>query len=221
MGAKSNYQLGLPSGRRFQFDAGCLCLEFAMTGGEGEYQRFELFRTPADLARWMAESQLGVEVEGIAPADLLAAKRLREAIWRVATSILHSRRPRRVDLAALNEAAARPALAPRIDEAGGNERSWARPCAAGQALSTIARDAIDLFTGPLAGRIRECAGPTCSLIFLDTSRPGTRRWCSMERCGNWAKLRGFRERRRAADREGPVSDTGGASTGASAIEGPR
>jgi predicted RNA-binding Zn ribbon-like protein len=35
-----------------------------------------------------------------------------------------------------------------------------------------------------ADRIRECANPDCVLWFLDTSRPGTRRWCSMASCGN-------------------------------------
>ena len=33
-------------------------------------------------------------------------------------------------------------------------------------------------------RIRGCANPDCVLWFLDTSRPGTRRWCSMAACGN-------------------------------------
>jgi predicted RNA-binding Zn ribbon-like protein len=35
-----------------------------------------------------------------------------------------------------------------------------------------------------ADRIRGCANPDCVLWFLDTSRPGTRRWCSMAACGN-------------------------------------
>jgi predicted RNA-binding Zn ribbon-like protein len=35
-----------------------------------------------------------------------------------------------------------------------------------------------------ADRIRGCANPECVLWFLDTSRPGTRRWCSMASCGN-------------------------------------
>jgi len=38
-------------------------------------------------------------------------------------------------------------------------------------------------------RIRRCEHPTCVLWFLDTSRNGTRRWCSMERCGNRAKAK--------------------------------
>ena len=33
-------------------------------------------------------------------------------------------------------------------------------------------------------RIRGCANPDCILWFLDTTRPGTRRWCSMAACGN-------------------------------------
>lgn len=56
-----------------------------------------------------------------------------------------------------------------------------------QALSTLVRDAIDLFSSPLAGRIRTCAAEDCGLLFVDTSRPGWRRWCSMERCGDRAK----------------------------------
>ncbi|HLU95372.1 MAG TPA: CGNR zinc finger domain-containing protein [Thermobifida alba] len=36
-------------------------------------------------------------------------------------------------------------------------------------------------------RVRRCANPACVLHFLDTSRNGTRRWCSMAGCGNRAK----------------------------------
>jgi predicted RNA-binding Zn ribbon-like protein len=36
-------------------------------------------------------------------------------------------------------------------------------------------------------RIRACSGHACILHFFDTSRNGTRRWCSMAACGNRAK----------------------------------
>ncbi|MGF1430544.1 CGNR zinc finger domain-containing protein [Kitasatospora sp. LaBMicrA B282] len=36
-------------------------------------------------------------------------------------------------------------------------------------------------------RIRSCAHPDCVLHFYDTSKNGTRRWCSMASCGNRAK----------------------------------
>jgi predicted RNA-binding Zn ribbon-like protein len=64
----------------------------------------------------------------------------------------------------------------------------------GQALSALARDAIDLFAGPLANRIRTCAAPDCGMLFVDQSRPGSRRWCSMQRCGTLTKVRRHRNR---------------------------
>ncbi|MET9429483.1 MULTISPECIES: CGNR zinc finger domain-containing protein [unclassified Streptomyces] len=49
-----------------------------------------------------------------------------------------------------------------------------------------ARDYLDLLrTAP--DRIRACAHKACVLHFFDTSRNGTRRWCSMAVCGNRAK----------------------------------
>lgn len=51
---------------------------------------------------------------------------------------------------------------------------------------TAARDYLDLLrTHP--ERIRACAHEACILHFFDTSRNGTRRWCSMAACGNRAK----------------------------------
>ncbi|MGW6418767.1 CGNR zinc finger domain-containing protein [Streptomyces sp. NPDC055055] len=51
---------------------------------------------------------------------------------------------------------------------------------------TAARDYLDLLrTAP--DRIRACAHEACILHFFDTSRNGTRRWCSMAICGNRAK----------------------------------
>jgi predicted RNA-binding Zn ribbon-like protein len=62
------------------------------------------------------------------------------------------------------------------------------------ALASLARDAIDLLSGPLATRVRECAAEDCALLFVDASRPGRRRWCSMEGCGNRAKTTSYRRR---------------------------
>ncbi|ARX83517.1 hypothetical protein SMD44_02939 [Streptomyces alboflavus] len=49
-----------------------------------------------------------------------------------------------------------------------------------------ARDYLELLT-TAPDRIRGCAHEACVLHFFDTSRNGTRRWCSMAVCGNRAK----------------------------------
>lgn len=47
-------------------------------------------------------------------------------------------------------------------------------------------------------RIKHCANPDCVLWFLDTTRSGTRRWCSMTRgCGSKLKARRHQHRTRA------------------------
>ncbi|MEW2354934.1 CGNR zinc finger domain-containing protein [Spirillospora sp. NPDC029432] len=44
------------------------------------------------------------------------------------------------------------------------------------------------------GRIKPCAHPDCVLHFHDTTKNGTRRWCSMAICGNRAKAARHYER---------------------------
>ena len=42
--------------------------------------------------------------------------------------------------------------------------------------------------------VKACEGPTCTLLFADHTRGHTRRWCSMEICGNRAKQAAHRSR---------------------------
>lgn len=45
--------------------------------------------------------------------------------------------------------------------------------------------------------LRLCADETCRAIFYDRSKNHSGRWCSMATCGNRAKVRAWRERRRS------------------------
>ncbi|RKS09676.1 putative RNA-binding Zn ribbon-like protein [Nocardiopsis sp. Huas11] len=60
---------------------------------------------------------------------------------------------------------------------------------------TAADGYLDLLRAP--ERIRRCANPACVLVFFDTSKNGTRRWCSMAGCGNRAKAARHQARGRA------------------------
>jgi predicted RNA-binding Zn ribbon-like protein len=55
------------------------------------------------------------------------------------------------------------------------------------ALGPIAHSAAALLTRVVPSRIRRCASPECAAWFVDTSKGGQRKWCSMARCGNRAK----------------------------------
>jgi predicted RNA-binding Zn ribbon-like protein len=43
-------------------------------------------------------------------------------------------------------------------------------------------------------RLKACRSDTCRWAFFDSARNRSRRWCSMEVCGNRAKARAFRSR---------------------------
>jgi predicted RNA-binding Zn ribbon-like protein len=47
--------------------------------------------------------------------------------------------------------------------------------------------------------LKECAGDDCNAVFFDRSKNHSGRWCSMSTCGNRAKVRAWRERRRVDD----------------------
>ncbi|MHA5050152.1 CGNR zinc finger domain-containing protein [Streptomyces sp. SD15] len=182
-------------GKPFLFDPGALCLELLTTGGPGGFARHEVLREPADLAAWAARSRLPRRLElAVSESELVAARALRDALFLLAADRAHGRPSKAGEAAIVNAAAAEPPLTARMEADG--TRAWAPGAARGtQLLSTVARDAIDLFTGPYATRIRECGGRDCHLLFVDTSRPGRRRWCAMEHCGNRHKARAHRARR--------------------------
>ncbi|MGP4113181.1 CGNR zinc finger domain-containing protein [Streptomyces sp. 4N509B] len=202
---------GLPlrshTGAPYRFDAGALCLELLTTGGPGAFRRYEVLREPADVVAWAERSRLAPTPElAVTEEEVARARRLRDALWHVVLDVTGTEPPPDPDspsappsrladaVATLNEAAAEPPLAPALGP--GLSRAWAAGPASGtRLLATVARDAVELLTGPFAHRIRACAADDCYLTYVDTSRPGRRRWCSMEHCGNRHKVRTHRARR--------------------------
>lgn len=61
----------------------------------------------------------------------------------------------------------------------------------------IAHEAADLLAGTDFTRVRKCE--SCVVHFLDTSKKGSRRWCSMNICGNKLKVAAYQQRKREAD----------------------
>ncbi|WP_395575797.1 CGNR zinc finger domain-containing protein [Streptomyces sp. BK79] len=181
------------AGVAYRFDPGALCLELLVTGGPGPYRRYEVLHEPADLAVWVERSRLTpTPVLEISEAEVADIRRLRDALLRVVIAHTRGEPHPSGDLEVINEAAARPALAPAIAQTG--KRQWVGTCDGTHLAATVARDAVELLTGPFANRIRTCAAEDCHLVYVDTSRPGRRRWCSMEHCGNRHKVRALRAR---------------------------
>jgi predicted RNA-binding Zn ribbon-like protein len=61
-------------------------------------------------------------------------------------------------------------------------------------FAPLAQAAAALFANVDSMRVRKC--DQCVLHFHDTSKKGTRRWCSMQLCGNRQKVAAYAARQR-------------------------
>ena len=145
------------------------------------------------LEDWLSSSTLEVDGLRCTPRDLAAARRVAKAVETGALAAARSRHPPDEAVKLLNRAAALPPLTPRLDPLT-RDFSWHQPTLAA-AMSEVARDALAMLGDPeQRRRVRTCANQDCERLFYDDSRPGRRRWCSPERCGDQARARAYRAR---------------------------
>ncbi|MEO3824325.1 CGNR zinc finger domain-containing protein [Actinomadura sp. B10D3] len=181
----------------FRFVSGNLALDFVGTLQHRRHDRRDLLRDPADVAAWITAAGLVTGTPALRPGDLEHALALREAIFRAAAAAIRGEPPADDDdRATINAAAAPPPPVPSLPRPGAAGDPVHRSGDARAALSQVARAAIDLLGGAVPGTLKECGSGTCTRLYLDTSRRGTRRWCDMRECGNRAKAAAFRARQR-------------------------
>jgi predicted RNA-binding Zn ribbon-like protein len=175
-------------------------LDLVATVGRRHATPVERIPDAAALARWFVATGLFTTAPPVSEAHLVQARQLREAISCLVRLVMSGSPVRGEPLAIVNGHAVRPDLPPQLGVEDGRP-VLTTPAAADvpSALATVARDAVLLLGGTQAARIKECEHPDCSLLFVDETQSGRRRWCSMGRCGNLVKTAGYRARRHSAD----------------------
>jgi len=192
----------------FRLDSGSLALDFlnTLSNGDGP-EPLDAIGTPADLLAFLDAAGLGAPLGSMTPSLRLPP---------AARILLTEARRLRGDLSDLFEAVGAGTRVPghilyglnRLLEAGptstrisiGEDGPLLMPVRAGEgplaALAPIALAAARLVAETDPDRIRRCDSEACGRWFVDTSKGGRRRWCSMATCGNRAKA--ARHRSRAA-----------------------
>jgi predicted RNA-binding Zn ribbon-like protein len=185
-----------------------LALDFLNTSLVSNGETIELLTNAAAVARWMAHADLLTEKE---------AKKLEQA-WehspRASKAVLAVRRFRdRLRQAVFAFEAGSGVSADFIDElnsllrnhpvyrevkADGNggytQTQSFEPQLPDDLLGPLAEETMMLLAGVTAERVRKCEG--CPVHFLDVSKKGSRRWCSMSLCGNKVKVAAYQRRQR-------------------------
>jgi predicted RNA-binding Zn ribbon-like protein len=174
------------------FVAGHAALDFVNTAeARGHPEAGDALRTPADLRLWgqryglISRSRITDER---AEAEFKKARQARELLHTLLIArVRHRPLPKRA-LARVAELAAEAYRAASLqpDRDGSLRWRWNR-----SELATIRHvavtSAIDLLHADPSPRLKECPGERCGWFFLDTTKRGNRRWCSMNECGQDAK----------------------------------
>lgn len=192
-----------------------LCLDFANTANwHASEQPVEELTSYAELVGWavrvgLLSADRGARLLGAAaqqPADARAALAqavdLREAIYRIFSAIAAGRTPEPADLTLLNNWFAHGLGRLQVTQTAGSfDWRWqgADSVLEGM-LWPVAHSAAELLISAELDRVKECADERgCGWLFFDSSRNRSRRWCSMDSCGNLAKVRRHRRKQVAGE----------------------
>jgi predicted RNA-binding Zn ribbon-like protein len=125
-----------------------------------------------------------------APAEVEHAQDLRKILWLIANAHVHGEKAPPAALRELNRQIATMLPQQLTQSSRGFELQAQKQDSAFENLrDAILRDFVDLCCSPRLAKLRQCSAADCGWIFLDTSKNHSRRWCSMQDCGNREKAR--------------------------------
>jgi predicted RNA-binding Zn ribbon-like protein len=193
----------------FFFLGNQLALDFINTRPVINGQPVELLVDLAALLRWFAAAGLLSSREVVVlrrrweksehtERALIMLRSFRERLRQAVTDWEQGKSISRPVITELNGLLATHPMLTRVSSGkNGPETSlWFEPHGPADLIAPIAHSAAALFAG-VDSRVRKCAN--CVLHFYDTSKKGTRRWCSMLLCGNRFKVAAYAARQRSEE----------------------
>jgi len=199
-------------GPKFDFDAGDLSLDFINTAEfHASAQPEEYLNSYSDFLRWAYLGKVVLNDGGNrlleyaltqpeeAEETLQRVLVLREALFHIFTDSVHDQPVDAEDQKIFNQYLSEALVHSRVVFYGGvaqwvwegaeNRLDWP--------LWPIARAAAELLTSENIERLGQCQDDRgCGWLFIDVSKNHSRRWCSMESCGNRAKAQRHYERKK-------------------------
>ena len=207
----------MSSAAEMKLVGGRLCLDFVNTvdGRRNDSSLLgDKLKDYSDLVAWSqhsgiitaAESERLIKESKQKPAAantvLHRAIALREALQHIFKATVLKRGPLSIDLETVNDELLKARKNERLASTeNGFQWKWTdSETALDRMLWSIAQSAAEFLMKGDLSRLRECGGEACGWLFEDTSRNRSRQWCTMEDCGNVAKVRRFRTRLRSSSK---------------------
>jgi predicted RNA-binding Zn ribbon-like protein len=179
---------------------GHLALDFVNTTDEQDPAGEDVLQTAVDLRTWGERCGVLSASASLADgaAELTRALGVRELLHELFVARIKGKRAKPARLDELSALAAEAYAAATLQPADAGRVRWRwseRDLAS--VRHAVVTQALELLEIDPSGRLKECPGENCGWLFLDTSKRGNRRWCSMSECGQNAKDQQRRSRRQA------------------------
>ena len=173
------------------FIAGHVALDFVNTAEErGHPDAGDVLRAPADLVLWgrrydlLSRSIRSSDDE----AELRRALATRELLYALFSDRVHDRAASDADLRRLASLAADAYRMAILTPVNAGQLAWRwSPSELATIRHVAVTAAVDLLSSQSLAALKQCPGDHCGWFFLDTTKRGNRRWCSMSECGQDAK----------------------------------
>jgi predicted RNA-binding Zn ribbon-like protein len=171
------------------FVGGDVALDFVNTAeARGEPEAGDALVTATDLREWGVRYGLLARSAAGDDSELEKARRARELLYGLFVARVHDRPPAKAQLARLSELAADAYRAATLETAADGSLRWRWNRSELATVRQVAvASAVELLHAEPVPRLKQCPGDRCGWFFLDTTKRGNRRWCSMSECGQQAK----------------------------------
>ena len=188
----------------FYFVGDALALDLVNTEDVARGTRRDLLAAPGAATRWWRAAQIAhpgrvtVHADEQDPLDDASLRdalvALRSPIRGIFGALAAGMAPAAGDVARLNATLATGREWLEFTAEGAPRLAYRSADRAAPVLLPIAISAVRLATEGERHRLHACANGRCILLFYDTTKSGTRRWCSLGCKDRDRKMRGYRRR---------------------------
>ncbi|WP_276358440.1 CGNR zinc finger domain-containing protein [Cohnella caldifontis] len=179
---------------------GATWINLANTIVQQDHQRVDLLEDRDDAVQWLEgngllQGELPKDSGGDAIHDTLT--RLRDICVDALSDLRREGRLSDQTIAKLEKESGALAVNVRMERENGVPRLIHEGRSLEDRVSyEVLRSLVDTLSQYPPERIRKCEHASCMLHFVDTSKSGKRRWCSMDLCGNRQKAADFYARKK-------------------------
>jgi predicted RNA-binding Zn ribbon-like protein len=189
-----------PAIDKLRLDGGALCLDFVNTVPDRkDGTDRDLLQSWQDVLYWARKAKV-IDSASLSALEKTATDKerpareffsesiqLRSLLYNLFYPISHEQRVKQPDLDAFNRIMAKFSghLVLATAQKGFTQRWQFESGHFNTVVAPIVKSAQDLLLSDRLYRVKEC--PNCGWLFLDGTKNGKRRWCSMEECGSQVK----------------------------------